>query len=47
MIDSEFSLLVSATRQQEIDGKVQVDAFIKPVFSIEFIPVNLILGWVK
>lgn len=44
MIDVDFSLIVTATRQQEVDGKVQVDAFIKPVFYIEFIPVNIILG---
>lgn len=44
MIDSDFSLIVTATRQQEIDGKTQVDAFIKPIYSIEFIPVNIILG---
>jgi hypothetical protein len=48
MLDGEmlvaFGLDVSATREQQIAGIVQVTITLQPVFSINFIKVTMILG---
>lgn len=48
MVDSEalvgYTLNVSATRGQEIAGKVMVEMTLQPTFSIDFIQVTMYLG---
>ena len=39
-----YDLNVTATRQQEIQGIVQVTMVLRPVFSIDFIKVTMFLG---
>jgi len=38
-----YRLEVTASRQDEINGRVLVNAYIQPVFSIDYIAVTLVL----
>jgi len=39
----DYTLQVTATRQDEINGRAIVNALIRPTFSIDFVAVTLVL----
>ena len=40
---TSYTLEVTASRQDEINGRALVNAVLRPVFSIDFVAVNMVL----